>query len=149
MTVKIDVKRKLKINGKEYASREEMPEHIRHLYDQALAKSGCLDSENAAPFASKIVFNGNEYESVESMPADVRQLYESFPAAAQGGEADASLLSPGRTKLTETILTQHGHTDWARSDKAIEPASPVKRWSIIGFLIFLGLTILYFLLRQG
>ena len=76
MTVKVEVKWKFKVNGKEYASREEMPENIRHAYDKALANARSGGSAGPGAPATKIVFNGQEYSSVDSMPADVRQTYE-------------------------------------------------------------------------
>ncbi len=85
MTVKIDVKRKLKINGKEYASREEMPEHIRHLYDQALAKSGGLDLQNAAAFAAKIVFNARNMRVWRACPLTFGNSSKAFLLLRKAG----------------------------------------------------------------
>ncbi len=72
MTVKVEVKWKFKVNGKEYASREEMPENIRHAYDKALAKATGADSDSLGAPTTRIVFLGQEYANVDSMPADVR-----------------------------------------------------------------------------
>jgi hypothetical protein len=149
MAIKVDMKWKFTVNGNEYGSREEMPENIRPLYDKALADSSRGESISSAVPHAKIVFNGEEYESVDSMPAHVRQLYEEILVPAQGREADDSGRSGRRARLAETIVTHHGHTDWAKSGKAIEPTTPVKRWLIIGFFVLLGMAILYFLLRPG
>ncbi|MGO9567652.1 MAG: hypothetical protein ACLP5H_08935 [Desulfomonilaceae bacterium] len=152
MTVKIEVKWKFKVNGKEYASREEMPENIRHAYDKALANAASGNSASLCAPTTRIVFNGQEYASVDSMPADVRQTYEEALSTAQGVEAGDSSFSRGRTKLSETILTHHGHTDWAMLDKAIEPgtsASSSRRLLVIGFLVLALLCALYFFIRAS
>jgi hypothetical protein len=152
MTVKIQVKRKVKVNGKEYASREEVPENIREAYDKALANA--ISGHSASPGAptTKIVFNGQEYASVDSMPDEIRQAFEEALSAARGVEAGDSDLLRGRTRMAETILTQHGHTDWAFSDKAIEPGSSTfssQRLLVIGFLVLALLCALYFIFRES
>jgi hypothetical protein len=152
MTVKVEVKSKFKVNGKEYASREEMPENIRAAYDKALASARRGDSASLGAPTTKIIFNGQEYSSEDSMPADVRQTYEEVLRTALGGETADSGLPRGRTRLAETILTHHGHTDWAFSDKAIEPGSSAfssQRLLLIGFLVLALLTALYLLFRSG
>lgn len=84
MTAKIEVKCKLKVNGKEYASREEMPENIGSAYDRALANASGSDSANPGAPATRIVFLGQEYSNLDSMPDDVRQTYEEVLSTAQG-----------------------------------------------------------------
>jgi hypothetical protein len=144
MTIKVAVKWKFKVNQKEYGSREEMPENIRHLYDKAVANSSSGDCIGSAAPATKIVFDGQEYASVDRMPADVRQVFETVLM----GPGDS--LTPGEPEsLEKTILTQHGHTNWARFDEGIESATSVKRWLFTGFIILLALAGLYFLLREG
>lgn len=149
MGIKVNVNWKFTVNGKEYGSREEMPEDIRQLYDKALAESRSGQSISSVVSNTKIIFNGEEYESVDSMPAHVREMYDEIVAAAQGRLADDSGRSGRGERFAKTIVTHHGHTDWAKPDKAIEPTTPAKRWLILGFFILLGLAIAYFLLRQG
>jgi len=80
MPLKINVKTKIKFNGQEYNSVEDMPTEARQTYERALA---AFKSDPAAQSRSttKIVFNGREYGSVADMPADVRQLYEQVMGA--------------------------------------------------------------------
>lgn len=137
---------------KRIRSREEMPENIREAYDKALANA--ISGHSASPGAptTKIVFNGQEYAGVDSMPDEIRQAFEEALSAARGVEAGDSDLLRGRTRMTETILTQHGHTDWAFSDKAIEPGSSAfssQRLLVIGFLVLALLCALYFIFRAS
>ncbi len=152
MTVKVEVKWKFKVNGKEYASREEMPENIREAYDKALATTISSDSANPGAPATRIVFLGGEYANVDSMSADVRQTYEEVLSTAQGVEkADSGLPREG-TRLAETILTHHGHTDWAKLDEAIEPgtsATSSQRLLVVGFLVLALLSALHFFFRAS
>ncbi len=69
MDFKVNFTTKIKINGKEYGSPEEVPEEYRGTVREALAaaKGGA---------AGKIVFNGTPYDSPDSMPAEVRLAYE-------------------------------------------------------------------------
>ena len=97
----------------------------------------------------KIAFDGKEYDSPENMPDDARRLYEEILAAAQDTDSDSPVMPERRGKMAESILTQHGHTDWSKSDEEIRPTATLKRWVIIAFLTLLGLILLYFLFRQG
>jgi len=89
MTTNISVKTKIRVNGQDYASVEDMPPHIRQAYERAMAAmpgakhSGLLNSlenglrANAQTVSnSKVIFNGQEYGSVDQMPANVRHLYQ-------------------------------------------------------------------------
>jgi hypothetical protein len=67
--MKFNIKTKIRINGKEYASVDEMPADVRQIYEQALAGQ-------TQKTTSKIVFNGEEYSSVEEMPAKIQQMYK-------------------------------------------------------------------------
>ncbi len=75
---------KIKFNGTEYGSPEEMPPDVRAAYDKALelAKQGKLGglpgSHVNVKFSTKVRFsyNGKVYESPEEMPPDVRERYD-------------------------------------------------------------------------
>jgi hypothetical protein len=74
MNVNINVKRKFKVNGKEYNSIEEMPPDIRSAFEKGMAtQTGTAPS---LVTQTQIRFNGIEYKKIEDMPSDVRQLYE-------------------------------------------------------------------------
>ncbi len=92
MSINISIKRKFKINGKEYNSLEEMPENIREAFKKATdLQLGSGHRLHSAVTRSKITFNGTDYESLEAMPQDVRQLYEKVLRAAQSGLASSGV----------------------------------------------------------
>lgn len=76
------------INGKEYASLDDMPADVRRELDEAMQLlpdndgDGQPDILQNMPFnvnvqaSSEIIFNGKTYQSVEEMPADARRVYE-------------------------------------------------------------------------
>src|SRR5207247_2375422 len=59
--MKINLKTKIKYNGQEYSSVEELPPEARSAYEKAIAAE-------SATISTKIVFNGREYASPEQMP---------------------------------------------------------------------------------
>ena len=72
---KVNFKTKIKINGREYGSLEEVPQELRHTVEDALAK--------ASPGSSgRITVNGVSYDGPDEMPPDVRRLYEEALAKA-------------------------------------------------------------------
>jgi hypothetical protein len=96
MTTNISVKTKIRVNGQDYASVEDMPPHIRQAYERAMAAmpgakhSGLLNTlenglrANAQKVSNaKVIFNGQEYGSVDQMPANVRQLYQAVMATIE------------------------------------------------------------------
>jgi hypothetical protein len=87
MDVNVNVKWKFKVDGKEYASVDEMPGPVRDAYEKA--RAGTFGAGQAAAQAggpsARIVFNGREYADVESMPADVRETYRSIMQSVRIG----------------------------------------------------------------
>jgi len=104
--MKINLKTKIKYNGQEYSSVEELPPEARSAYEKAIAAE-------SATISTKIVFNGREYASPEQMPAAERQLYEDAMKLAHdsGGmvaarnAAGAGLLTPGQWRLVILFVT--------------------------------------------
>jgi hypothetical protein len=81
--VKFNFKAKIRVNGKEYASAEEMPAKIREAYARAVGDTAVLRSgaRLAAKLNARIIFNGVEYNSPNEMPAEERRLYQDTLAA--------------------------------------------------------------------
>ena len=81
--VKFNSKAKIRVNGKEYASAEEMPAKIREAYARAVGDTSVLRSgaRLAAKLNARITFNGVEYNSPNEMPAEERRLYQDTLAA--------------------------------------------------------------------
>jgi hypothetical protein len=92
MTVSIKIKRKFKIDGKEYNSIEEMPDTLRETVKKAMGSRAATERrKHLAPMLTKIIFNGTEYESMDAMPEDARKLYEKVLTAAEAGEASPDI----------------------------------------------------------
>lgn len=67
---KINFQTKIKLNGKEYGSIEEVPSEHRHIVQDAVAAA-------RNPFShGKLTVNGVGYDKPEDMPPDVRRTYE-------------------------------------------------------------------------
>ena len=65
--VNINVKTKIRYNGREYSSPDELPPEVRAAYEKAIT-----DGE----IKRRIVLNGQEFESENEMPGDERRLYD-------------------------------------------------------------------------
>jgi len=104
--MKVNLKTKIKYNGQEYSSVEELPPEARSAYEKAIAAESAIRS-------TEIVFNGREYASPEQMPTAERQLYEDAMKLAHdtGGivpaknEASADLLTPRQWRLVILFVT--------------------------------------------
>lgn len=81
MPIQLKLKTKIKINGQEYNSPDEMPADVRSLYEKALASRGSASPNIQVKTNSKIRFNGQTFNSIDEMPADIRKIYESIMAA--------------------------------------------------------------------
>ena len=92
--MKIDVKTRIKYQGQEYSSVEELPPEVRAAYERAIATGG-------ASVSRKIVFNGQEYASLDQMPAAERQLYEDALKLSHDTEA----IAPTREVDSAALLT--------------------------------------------
>jgi hypothetical protein len=135
MSATITIKTKLRVNGREYATVDEMPPDLRRMYERAVANgsdafplthSGA-DAAIGIPAHSRIVFNGREYADVNQMPQDVRKLYEDVLTTVE-----AELHTPS-TKLGTT-----GATDIAVAAAAVSPVraeATSTRLIIIGILV--------------
>lgn len=83
MGIEIDVKRKFVVNGKEYASLDELPDDIRRALQKTLKED---KSKVEVNIDTSIVFNGKGYNGVDQMPAETRQAYEKVMKAVGTGD---------------------------------------------------------------
>jgi hypothetical protein len=81
MPVNFNVKTKIKINGKEYNSPDEMPPDVRNLYDKAVSNRQTIPANTQIKTNSRITFNGQTFNSLDEMPADVRRIYDDVMSA--------------------------------------------------------------------
>ncbi len=109
MPINLKVKTRIKINGKEYSSVEEMPPDVRALYEKAMAGRQSSSSSPQVSSHTKITFNGQTFNSVEEMPEEIRRIYESVMAAVDKNEAGLPLPDPSVPE----------------SDLAFEPSAPI------------------------
>jgi hypothetical protein len=81
--MQFNLKAKIRVNGKEYSSAEEMPARIREAYARAVGETALLRSgaRLATKLNAKIIFNGVEYSSPSEMPVAERRLYQDTLAA--------------------------------------------------------------------
>jgi len=151
MNVNVNVRRKFKVNGKEYNSVEEMPQGIQNAFEKAMAsKTGSGQQVNPATMQTKIIFNGTEYQSIDAMPQDVRQLYEKVLKAAETGNAPANIITAGDIGDLLTGRKTYGNTNIGNmgNPTKIEPSAFSPRMLIIGVMV-ITLIILFYFLFQG
>src|SRR5437879_13213460 len=92
--MKVNLKTKIKYNGQEYSSVEELPPEARSAYEKAIAA-------DSATLSTRIVFNEREYASPEQMPTAERQLYED----AMKLEHDNDGIVPAKNEASTGLLT--------------------------------------------
>jgi len=113
--MKVVVKTRIRVNGREYRSVEEMPPNIRQAYENAMSRSpddgdrsGIESADGPAVAGAGITFNGHPYASVDGMPSDVRALYESAMAAVRAGRNAASHGSTSGEDVSTADLPDSG-----------------------------------------
>lgn len=154
MNIKIGVKRRFIINGKEYKPIGEIPHNIqgareilRKLMDSQVG-SGHRISSALTP--TKIIFNGTEYETIESMPQDVREAYERVLKAveieASSSGVDIAKTNGGMLAKPGTNCTTHPREFWKPTKGEF---SSFPRRSIASSLLFALFLLLYYLLQKG
>ena len=151
MNVNVNVKRKFKVNGKEYNSIEEMPQDIRSAFEKAMAsKTGSGQQVNTATMQTKIIFNGTEYQRIDVMPQDVRQLYEKVLKAAETGTAPPNIITANDIRGLQVEPKSYGATSIGNmgNPTKIEPSAFSPRMLIIGVMV-IALIILFYFLFQG
>jgi hypothetical protein len=149
MDININVKRKYKINGKEYNSIEEMPEDIRKAFEKAMISKDGKSSQITTNMQNKIMFNDVEYESIDAMPQDVRQLYKEVMktvetrATSPGNDFEAKVdFSFTKSKDSRTAMTGKIH-------QPIKPEPIFSSRKLIFSVILIALIILlYFLFHS-
>ena len=151
MNVNVNVKRKFKINGKEYNSIEEMNPDIRNAFEKAMASQAGSDHQvNPATVQTKIIFNGTEYKSIDAMPQDVRQLYEKVLKSVEAGTAPANIIPASDLSDMLTGHKTYGNTNMGNMGKPpkIESTAFSPQMLIIGAMLIALIFILY-LVFQG
>ena len=143
MSISLSIKRKFRINGKEYNSIEEMPENIREALKKAMNSQASSGQRiNSAATRSKIIFNGTEYESLDAMPQDVRQLYEKVLRAAESGVVASDVDIAG---ISDGLLRKPGAIDTIRQGDIRKTTRFESSFSLRTLIVVAGLMALIFL----
>lgn len=92
---------RIEVNGREYASVDDMPPDVRRLYEQAMRRlqergpgepgappetTGSPETPTTVRTTRRLVVNGKEISSLDELPENMRELARRALAAA--GEAD-------------------------------------------------------------
>ncbi len=139
MPVKVNVKTRIIVNGREYSSPDEMPEEVRQKYETALAR-GSQPTARTVKTSSKITFNGQPFNSPDEMPAGVRRIYDSVMASA----AQLTDGTPDSPSSSSQDLPVASTPALIRPGPVIAPARLDRRWLVAG-----AAAILAFLLLGG
>jgi len=147
MKININVKRRFKVNGKEYSSIEEMPDDIREAFEKAMASQSRTGHQaNPATMQSKIIFNNMEYENIDAMTQDIRQLYKKVMTAAETGTVPADLNLAGDSK---GLLTGLKDSSTARAGESRHPTKAESSFSprtlVASVLLVAFILLLYYL----
>src|SRR5919197_287865 len=81
MTIRF--KTKIRFNGREYASAEEMPPSVREAYTRAVGETAVLRSgaRLATKLHAKVIVNDKEFSNPSEMPVAERRLLQDALAA--------------------------------------------------------------------
>lgn len=150
MNIKVNVKRKFKIKGKEYNSIEEIPDDIRETFRKTIgSQTGFGHEINHTRTQTKIIFNGTEYESIDAMPQDVRELYEKVLKAAETGTAPPEIDIAG---MSRGMLLGHQSSGTVPSADKRKPAETESSFSpralIVSIMLVALILLFYYLLRS-
>ncbi len=150
MNIKINVKRRFKINGKEYNSIEEMPGDIREIFNKTMnSQAGIGHKISHAAERTKIVINGTEYDSINAIPQDVRRLYENM---LKGGEAGTVLHEIDAAGIYSGMMTGSKTPETARTRELRRPIKVESSFSpralILGILAAALILLLYYLTQS-
>ena len=146
MGVRVTVKRRFVVGGREYGSVEELPEGIRSAVEAALGRRGpgCEHVQTHGVHTG-IVVNGHTYGSIDDMPADVRADYDAAVAAIEpeGGPSQAGVAGAGR--LEDPVARPRAAFTSARPIEPGTPTSPATlRALVFGLAALIVLLGFYF-----
>ncbi len=149
MDININVKRKFKINGKDYSSIEEMPDDIREIFKKTMAsQAGSALKTGHGAARTKIVLNGTEYDSIDAVPQDVRRLYENVLKGAETGSVPPEI---DMTGIYHGMMMGSRTPDTARTGELRRPPKIESSFSpravLVGILAAALLLLLYYLVQ--
>ena len=108
----ITFKTKIRYNGKDFASVDELPPEIRAIYERALANRSNKLTSTGSKAVTRLVVNGHEVESTKELSEDEQKIY----ADAMQLLRVKSGASPGG-ELNDKGPTDYGATDHRPQDE--------------------------------
>ena len=105
-------KTKIQVNGREYASADEMPVSVGAAHDHAIGETALLHSgaRLAAKLNAKIILNDTEFNNPGEMSVDDRRLYHEalaalFPASIAVSVSEAPKIKPKKVWLIAVVIS--------------------------------------------
>jgi hypothetical protein len=105
MTVRF--KTKIRFNGHEYASADEMPASVREAYTRAVGETAVLRSgaRLAGKLNAKLIVNGKEFSSPGDLPVAERRLLQDALAALLPNNLALSADEARKIRRRKILLT--------------------------------------------
>ena len=105
MTVRFNTK--IRFNGREYASAEEMPASVREAYTRAVGETAVLRSgaRLAGKLNAKVIVNDKEFSSPGELPVAERRLLQDALAALLPNNLALSADEARKTRRRKIVLT--------------------------------------------
>jgi len=105
MTVRFNTK--IRFNGREYASAEEMPASVREAYTRAVGETAVLRSgaRLAGKLNAKVIVNDKEFSSPGELPVAERRLLQDALAALLPNNLALSADEARKTRQRKIVLT--------------------------------------------
>jgi hypothetical protein len=105
MTVRF--KTKIRFNGHEYASADEMPASVREAYTRAVGETAVLRSgaRLAGKLNAKVIVNGKEFSSPGDLPVAERRLLQDALAALLPNNLALSADEARKIRRRKILLT--------------------------------------------
>ena len=105
MTVRFNTK--IRFNGREYASAEEMPASVREAYTRAVGETAVLraGARLAGKLNAKVIVNDKEFSSPGELPVAERRLLQDALAALLPNNLALSADEARKTRRRKILLT--------------------------------------------
>ena len=105
MTVRFNTK--IRFNGREYTSAEEMPASVREAYTRAVGETAVLRSgaRLAGKLNAKVIVNDKEFSSPGELPVAERRLLQDALAALLPNNLALSADEARKTRRRKILLT--------------------------------------------
>ena len=103
----VGFKTKIRLNGREYASAEEMPATVRQAYNRAVGETAVLRSgaRLVGKLNAKVIVNDREFSSPAELPVAERRLLQDALAALLPNDLALSVEETCRIRRKKMLLT--------------------------------------------